>query len=176
MTNDEKLDILWQEREITKVILRFGRALDTGDWVSYRSCLPDQVLIDFERLTGRAPALVDADLLTRWADVFQSPQRRHHVYTNFSIEIADGRAEAVVYMTARSWRPTDTGSAQNTQYGWYNLGLESRDDRWLLTRIKHDFQWVDGNQGVLIGETPEAFTLADEVFSTENQEAARAFG
>ncbi|WP_421838819.1 nuclear transport factor 2 family protein [Novosphingobium sp.] len=175
MTNDEKLETLWQEREVTKVILRFGRALDTGDWVSYRSCLPDRVLIDFERLTGRAPALVDADLLTRWAEAFQTPLRRHHTYSNFNIEIEQGHAEALVYMTARHWRPTDAGAAHNTQYGWYNFGLAWQDGRWLLTKIKHDFQWVDGNQGVVIGETHEAFTLVDEVFSPENQAAARVF-
>lgn len=176
MTNDEKLDVLWQEREITRVILRFGRALDTGDWASYRSCLPDRVLIDFGRLTGRAPALVDAELLTRWAKAFQSPLRRHHTYSNFSIDIERAGAKALVYMTARHWRQTDEGAAHNTQYGWYEFGLAFLDGRWLLTRIRHDFQWVDGNQGVVVSDNPEALALVEEVFSAQNQAAARAMG
>lgn len=52
MTDAEKIGVLWEERAITSVMLRFGRALDLGDWPAYRSCFIDPVDIDFKRLTG----------------------------------------------------------------------------------------------------------------------------
>ena len=175
MTQDQKIDILWQERAITKVILRFGRALDIGDWPAYRSCMSNPVLIDFERLTGQPPVVVDADLWTELARLFQTPLRRHHTYSNISIEIDGDGAEALVYMTARHWRANDLGTAGNYQYGWYNFSLRHRDSDWRMTRVKHDFQWVDGNQGVVQMDDPAFVAVIGKVYSRENLDAAKTY-
>lgn len=50
MTTDQKLLELWEDKQVSKVMLRFGRALDTGDWGAYRSCFTDQVNIEFKCL------------------------------------------------------------------------------------------------------------------------------
>ncbi len=52
MTEAEKINALWEEKQVLKVALRFGRALDTGNWPAYRSCFTNPVNIDFKRLTG----------------------------------------------------------------------------------------------------------------------------
>ncbi|HEX7781579.1 MAG TPA: nuclear transport factor 2 family protein [Sphingobium sp.] len=174
MTYEEKIDILWEERQVRKVILRFGRALDTGNWAAYRSCFTNPVTIDFKRLTGQDEVRIDADLWTLFAEQILSPTRRHHVYTNWDITLDGPRAHAHVYMTARHWKSTDLGVSHNTQYGWYDFWLERQTDgSWLMNQLKHDFQWVDGNNALLDVHEPELAKTMGQIFRQENFEAAR---
>lgn len=175
MTNEEKLLELWEDKQVSKVMLRFGRALDTGDWPAYRSCFTPVVNIDFKRLTGIEEVRVDADLWTRFAEQILSPVRRHHVYTNWDISVDGDRAYALVYMTARHWKGTDLGVSDYTQYGWYDVWLERSGDGWLIHRIKHDFQWVEGNNALLDVHEPQLAETMGIVFNAENIAAARAW-
>lgn len=172
MTNEEKLLELWEDKQVAKVMLRFGRALDTGDWAAYRSCFTDQVNIDFKRLTGQDEVRVDADLWTRFAEQILSPVRRHHVYTNWDISVDGDRAYALVYMTARHWKASDLGGPEYNQYGWYDVWLERSGDAWLINRIKHDFQWVSGNNAMFDMSEPELAKTMAQVFTEVNMKAA----
>jgi hypothetical protein len=62
----QMIETLWTCAEIEKVMLSFGRALDTGNWPLYRSCFADRFRVNFERLTGQPEVYVDADLWTRF--------------------------------------------------------------------------------------------------------------
>ncbi len=174
MTNEEKIAALWEEKQVLKVILRFGRALDTGNWAAYRSCFTDPVSIDFKRLTGQDEVRIDADLWTLFAEQILSPVRRHHTYSNFDITLDGDRAHAMVYMTSRHWKSTDNGVSHNTQYGWYDFWLERRGGEWRMNRVKHDFQWVDGNASLLDVHEPELAKTMARIFSDAHFEAARA--
>ena len=174
MTHEERILDLWESREVEKVVLRFGRALDTGNWDSYRSCFTDLLNIDFQRLTGCAEVRVDADLWTLFANQILSPLRRHHVYSNIVVKLEGERAHAHVYMTARHWKATDIGSADNTQYGWYDFWLQRSDAGWLISRLKHDFQWVEGNGALLDMTDPALVETMNQIFCPENISAAVA--
>lgn len=168
MIDAEKLAILWDERAITQVMLRFGRALDLGDWPAYRSCFTDPVSIDFKRLTGFNEVRVRADDWTRFAELILTPVRRHHVYSNFDIRLDGDTAFAIVYMTARHWKATDLGTSDYTQYGWYDVWFERHAGEWLIARIKHDFQWVEGNNALFDMTEPTLRASMEVVFSNEN--------
>lgn len=169
MNNEAKIAALWDEKQVQKVILRFGRSLDIGDWPAYRSCFTNPVNIDFKRLTGQEEVKVDADLWTLFAEQILSPVRRHHVYTNWDITVEGNHAHALVYMTARHWKSTDMGVSHNTQYGWYDFWLERQPDgEWLMTKVKHDFQWVDGNNALLDVHAPDLMTTMGKIFCASN--------
>ena len=168
MTNDRKLEILWDERGITKVILSFGRALDTVDMPLYRKCLTDPVKLNFERLTGFPEIWASHSKLIPWVLAFFNPLRTHHTYTNLRIEVEGDSAYALVYMTARHWKTTDQGSSLNTQYGWYEFGLQRMGENWQINRIKHDFQWVDGNAGLFDQTEPQMIAAVQDLFGAEN--------
>lgn len=170
----DKLETLWEERKVTKVIQRFGRCLDTGDWETYRACFTEQVNMDFKRLTGRDEVRIDVALMSRFGDLFLSQVRRHHSYGNFDVTFEGERAHAHVYFTARHWRATDNGQSSNTQYGWYDFWLEKRDGGWLINRIKHDYQWVDGNGALFDLDEPELAEVMAAIFTDENMRAARS--
>jgi SnoaL-like domain len=159
MTNEEKLLELWEDKQVAKVMLRFGRALDLGDWAAYRSCFTEQVNIDFKRLTGQDEVRVSADLWTRFAEQILSPVRRHHVYTNWDISVDGDKAYALVYMTARHWKAA-----------WFVRS----GGHWLINRIKHDFQWTSGNNAMFDTTEPELAKTMGQVFTDENKQAALA--
>jgi SnoaL-like domain len=173
MSTDTDIALLMEERAITKVMLRFGRSLDLGDWPGYRSCFTDELMADFERLTGCPEILVNADEWTRFAELILSPVRRHHVYSNFNIDIDGDSAYALVYMTARHWKATDLGVSEYNQYGWYDAWFTKASGEWKMWRVKHDFQWTSGNNALFDMREPELAASMAKVFSEANVAAAR---
>jgi hypothetical protein len=174
ITTEDRLHALLDERDVEKVMLRFGRALDTGNWPSYRSCFTDPVNIDFKRLTGHDEVRVSADEWTRFAEQILSPVRRHHVYSNVDIKVDGHAAYGVFYMTARHWKSTDLGTSDYTQYGWYDVWFVRQADGWKIRRLKHDFQWVDGNNALLDMSGPQLAETMRRVFNLQNAQAATA--
>lgn len=174
MTDQDRLHALWEREEVKKTMLRFGRSLDLGDWAAYRSCFTDPLTVDFQRLTGQPKVVVDPDHFTRFAECILSPVRRHHVFSNWDIDVHEDRAAAIVYMTARHWKATDIGASSNAQYGWYDVRFVKQRDSWLITEIKHDFQWIEGNGGLFDMTDPQLIEAMGQVFSEANIKAAAA--
>jgi hypothetical protein len=167
------LQTLLDERAIIKVMLKFGRSLDLGDWPGYRACFTDKLLVDFSRLTGQPKILVDADDWTRFADLILTPVRRHHSYSNFSIDMQGDRAEAVWYHTSRHWKSTDMGAPFYHQYGWYDGTFLRQGGVWKMAYVKHDFQWVEGNNAMFDMTEPNLAAQMQKVFSPANVAAAQ---
>ena len=168
-TTAQMIETLWVRSQIEEVMLRFGRALDLGDWKAYRSCFADRFRVNFERLTGRPEVYVDADLWTRFAEVILSPVRRHHQYSNLTVSVDGDRAEAVIYMVARHWKATDSGSAEYTQVGWYENTFGYSDGQWKITRLLHTYQWVSGNGALFDFSDAELVKVMAQVFAPENR-------
>jgi hypothetical protein len=169
MTPEEKADLLWERAEVKQVMLDFGRALDTGNWDLYLSCLADRIRLDFERLTGFPEIEIGAEAWTRFAELALGPVRRHHQYSNFSVQIDGDRAQAVTYMVARHFKMTDRGASENTQYGWYDTSFEKQSGAWKITRLSHQFSWVAGNDALLDFSDPELAAHMATVFCDGNR-------
>lgn len=99
--------------------------------------------------------------------------RRHHVYTNFHVEVDGDAAKGLWYMTARHWKATDMGASIYNQYGWYDADFIRQDDGWKMSYVKHDFQWVDGNNALFDMTEPKLLACMAKIFSPANIEAAR---
>src|SRR5258708_14017023 len=145
-THAQMIETLWTRAEMERVMLNFGRALDVGDWKLYRSCFADRFQVNFERLTGQPEVHVSADLWTRFAEVILSPVRRHHQYSNFSATVDGDRATAIIYMVAMHWKPTDGGSAEYTQNGWYENGVARIHGRSKTPRLLPTYPGVRGKR------------------------------
>ena len=165
----QMLETLWVRSQIEAVMLRFGRALDLGDWPAYRSCFADRFKVNFERLTGQPEVYVDADLWTRFAQIILSPVRRHHQYSNLTVTAHGDHAEAIIYMVARHWKATDGGSAEYTQVGWYENTFQQIQGEWKITRLLHTYQWVSGNGALFDFNDPELVKVMGQVFAKENR-------
>jgi SnoaL-like domain len=174
MNDTIALATLWEERAVKRVMLRFGRTLDLGDWAGHRSCLADTVVMDFKRLTGFEKVAVPADDWVGFAKHILSPVRRHHVYSNWDIEVKGMHATMTLNQTSRHWKSTDVGSADYTQYGTYDVEMEKRSDEWKIVRLKHDFYWSDGNNALFDLREPKLVESMQRVFSEANLAAAAA--
>lgn len=172
LSTAQMVEALWERSRVEAVMLKFGRALDTGDWPAYRSCFADRFRVNFERLTGQPEVYVDADLWTRFAQVILSPVRRHHQYSNMSVTLDGDRAEGLIYQVSRHWKATDGGSAEYTQIGWYENTFGCIDGEWKITRLLHTFQWVSGNGALFDFSDPELVAVMAKVFAPENRVAA----
>ena len=174
LTPDDKCRLIWEERAITRLMLDFGRTLDTGDWVAHRACLADTISMDFQRLTGVPATRVAADDWVTFADAILSPTRRHHTYSNFKVDMNGAQAFAVVYQTSRHWRATDLGASEYNQYGWCHAWFRQYSGEWKIVRLKHDFSWVGGNNGLFDMRNPTLIAAMTKVFSADNLAAAAA--
>jgi hypothetical protein len=170
-SHQQMIETLWNRAEIERVMLNFGRALDTGNWPLYRTCFADRFVVNFERLTGQPEVYVDADLWTRFAEVILSPVRRHHQYSNFFATIDGDKADAVIYMVASHWKPTDGGASEYVQNGWYENSFQRIDGRWKITRLLHTYQWITGNGALFDFTDPELIKVMGQVFAPENRVA-----
>jgi hypothetical protein len=128
--------------------------------------------VNFERLTGQPEVYVDADLWTHFAKVILSPVRRHHQYSNFSVNIDGDLADAIIYMVASHWKATDSGATEYTQNGWYENSFARIGGEWKITRLLHTYQWISGNGGLFDFSDPELIDVMGKVFAKENRVAS----
>lgn len=153
---------LWDRQQISDVMLRFGRGLDLHDWDMYAATLTDPFEVDFFDLTGRASAITTPKVWATFASACLQKLMVLHQYSNFQIEVRDEEASGVFYHVSRHRWPNRHGGDQYTQYGWYENSFRLGADGWKICKLKHCFQWCDGN--------PTLIDLSDPAW----QEAARA--
>jgi SnoaL-like domain len=168
----QMIETLWARSQIEAVMLRFGRALDLGDWKAYRSCFADRFRVNFERMTGQPEVWVDADLWTRFAELILTPVRRHHQYSNLTVSLDGDKATAVIYMVSRHWKSTDTGTSENAQIGWYENTFAQIHGEWKITRLLHTYQWISGNGALFDYSDPQLVAATAKVFAPENRVAS----
>ncbi|GAA1072518.1 nuclear transport factor 2 family protein [Tsukamurella spumae] len=164
---------LWDRQQIADVMLSFGRALDTHDWSRYATTLTDPFDVDFYDLTGLPAGRTTPELWARFAENALGPLVVLHRYTNFHIDLApDGdpdHAHAIVYHVSRHRKPNKSGDDHYTQYGWYDNDLVRTPEGWRINRLKHQFQWADGNPNLIDGSDPDFQKMAGEIFGTDPQ-------
>jgi len=132
------------------VMLNFGRALDLGDWKPTAAASPT-VPGQFREADRPAGGARRRRLWTRFAEVILSPREAASSVYQF---LGDHRWRSgdrgQCYKVARHWKPTDGGSAEYTQNGWYENSFARIDGHWKITRLLHTYQWVSGNGGYSI--------------------------
>ena len=175
MRDEEKLQVLWDERLITRRLLKFGHSLDTKNWIAHTDCFTDPVNIDFSRFMKFAEVRVSAALWSRFAAFILSNAPCHHMLSAPDITIEGHDARATVQMISSLWTETEQGFTPHRQYGWYEVWLERRGDEWKISRLKHDFRGVDGKAAALVNHDPAFAKLVQDVFSPANIAAAQTY-
>jgi hypothetical protein len=155
---------LWDRQQITDVMLRFGRGLDIHDWDLYANTLADPFEVDFTDLTGRPPTTTTPDVWAKFASACLERLLVMHQYSNFHIELDGDRASGIFYHVSRHRLPNRHGGDQYTQYGWYENSFGRGEDGWKITRLKHTFQWCDGNPTLIDLTDPDWQAAAAAVF------------
>lgn len=157
---------LHDRQQITDVMLRFGRGLDLHDWDLYAATLTDPFEVDFTDLTGRAPTTTTPEVWARFARACLQRLTVYHQYSNFHIAVSGDAADGVFYYIARHRLPNRHGDDHYTQYGWYENSFRRTADGWKISKLKHSFQWCDGNPMLIDQSDPEWQSAAAAVFDS----------
>lgn len=175
LTDEQKLQTLWDERAITHTMLKFARSLDTQDWAAHAECFSDPVNIDFKKFTGFDEVRLSPTLWAGFAEAILAGAPRHHLLGTFKVTVHGDEAYASVDMISSLWTESDSGLSANRQYGWFDVWFAREGSEWKIARIKHDFQGVDGNAAKLVNPDPRIAELSQRVFSEANVRAAKAY-
>lgn len=164
LSTDQMVKALYDRQGVTDVMLRFGRGLDLHDWDSYAATLTDPFDVDFTDLTGQPPTSTTPAVWARFASACLERLVVHHQYSNFAIELDGDNARGVFYYVARHRFPNKFGGDDYTQYGWYENSFRRDAEGWKISKLKHGFQWCDGNPTLIDQSDPEWQKAAAEVF------------
>ncbi|MDP9260210.1 MAG: nuclear transport factor 2 family protein [Actinomycetota bacterium] len=162
--HDTMVRELWDRQQITDVMLRFGRGLDIHDWDLYANTLADPFEVDFYDLTGRPATTTTPDVWAKFASACLERLLVMHQYSNFHIDLDGDRASGIFYHVSRHRLPSRHGGDQYTQYGWYENSFGRGEGGWKITRLKHTFQWCDGNPTLIDLTDPDWQAAAAAVF------------
>jgi len=165
-STEEMVRQLWDRQQVGDVMLRFGRGLDLHDWDLYAATLCDTFEVDFLDLTGMAPTKTTPAVWARFASACLQRLTLMHQYSNFHINLDGDVADGVFYYIARHRFPNRHGGDDYTQYGWYENSFQRTADGWKISKLKHSFQWCDGNPTLIDQSDPDWQAAAAAVFAT----------
>jgi SnoaL-like domain len=166
-TTEEIVRELWDREQITDVMLQFGRSLDLKDWETYASTLTNPFIVDFRDLTGLAPVQTTPEVWAAFASACLERLTVMHQYSNFHIQTNGDQAEGVFYHVSRHRLPNIHGDDHYTQYGWYENSFTRTPEGWKISRLKHGFQWCDGNPTLIDQSDPDWQKAAAAVFGND---------
>ena len=89
-----------------------------------------------------------------------------HQYSNFTIHLDGDRASGIFYHVSRHRKPNKHGDDHYTQYGWYENAFTRTPDGWRISKLKHTFQWADGNPTLIDTSDPAWVEIADQIFTS----------
>lgn len=139
--------------EITDLLYRYARGVDSQDWALWKSVFTPDAHLDYS--SARGP-VGDPDTIARWLEAsFRAVIGAHHHITNVEITVDGDEAEAV----ALFWNPfraawRDDFSAAG---GYYRHRLVRTADGWRSRELVEDNRWIQNPPGMPPGmERPTA--------------------
>ncbi len=130
--------------EITDLLLRYGRALDTRDSALLETCFTNDAVLAYDGspVATRAEFVERAKGLTKFVAT-------HHMITNILVELAGDRATSTSYAHAQHVR----GEAELRETyligGTYTDELARTNVGWRITHRRFVSQWVTKGTDVL---------------------------
>jgi SnoaL-like domain len=161
---ETQIQELWDQKEIEKLMLRFGRGLDTNDMDLYASCFTDPFTVDFSDLTGLPPAQTTPELWADFARLALGQLLVMHQYSNFNIAVTGDEAVGVIYHVSRHRLPNLKGADQYTQYGYYENDFLRTTEGWKIQYLRHNIKWCDGNPSLIDMSDPALQASVVKVF------------
>lgn len=115
---------------IRDVLIRYATAIDTKDWLLFRTCFTSDAATDY----GDIGRWSDIDGITAFMEVsHQGFRATNHMLSNFVIDVDGNRARATTYVHAvLAFDRPEAGSIDAV--GRYEDSLVRREDGWRIAR------------------------------------------
>ena len=139
MTIDQGvLQELIDRKDITDLIYRFAKGVDTCDWALYRSCYADTVELDFSSAHGATtPQTMSAD---KWIEFCSSIMpgfdATSHIMSNIMCDIKGDTADVRVALYAEHYLANVSGQNSHEVGGFYTHQLKRGPKGWKIHKAK----------------------------------------
>ena len=133
-----QIQMLMDEREITRLLLALSRTVDEKDFDGLASlyAVDGTLMTPWGSHTGRAGL---AEYVRNDLGHFHA---MHHVGAGYEIEVDSGASTAKARMTLLATHVSDTGGSHFTTVGgYYDIDLVREEGRWRLKRVVPHPQW-----------------------------------
>lgn len=142
-------DILFDRANISDVLYRYAKAIDTKDWDLFATCFTEDVEVDFSSagwskiIHGRDPW---TQLLSSAIDGLDATQ---HLTGNHVHEIRGDEATLTAYVQAVHQYNNPHGDPEYTIGGYYDCELLRTPDGWRIRKYRVTVTWRRGNSELL---------------------------
>lgn len=139
---------LLDRTEINELVMRYAAGMDFQDWQLFRSCLVDELEVDYSEATGQPRTRLKADDFVAYIRNLLSTDnlRTQTLNSNLSITLEDKTATCISYYVAQHYlpKPGDAGGDAFNVHGWYTFGLMQTQQGWKMSKIKVTVRWATG--------------------------------
>jgi hypothetical protein len=132
--------------DVVEAVNRLFIETDRRDWEAVKRCFNDPVTIDMSSVgAGAAREMSPAQIAKKWEEGLASLRGIHHQAGNYMATVEGNRATAFCYGVAIHYLPNATGHNTRTFVGSYDFQLSRETGRWLITEMRFNLKWIDGN-------------------------------
>lgn len=131
-----------ENEKIISSITNVFEGVDDRNWEKIESSMAQNVLLDYNSMTGENPKLLTPkQIIEAWSSFLPGFDQTKHILSNFQITINGEKAiahysgNAFHFLNNEKW----------TVDGSYNTELEKKGDDWLITKHKFNLEKQSGN-------------------------------
>ena len=135
---------------VCRTLYRFAAAIDTRDWVAYRSVFTDEIDLDYSSYRpGNVGRVAADDWVSRAQGLFPGLDASQHCLYNPIVTVDGDIADISVYVQAEHFLTNADGDNWFTLGGYYADRLTRVEGEWRISGKKLVVTWNRGNRHVL---------------------------
>lgn len=132
--------------DVIEAVNRLFIETDNRDWEAVKRCFHDPVTIDMSSVgLGAAREMAPDAIAKKWQEGLTPLDGLHHQAGNHLVTVEGNRATVFCYGIAIHYLPNATGRNTRTFVGSYDFQLSCETGPWLITEMRFNLKWVDGN-------------------------------
>ncbi len=139
-----------RDADVCTTLYRFAQGIDLREWDLLRSVFAEEITVDYTSYRGGAPTVMAADdWVAKAQRRFATMTATQHSMTNPRVEGTDDQATCRMYVEAHHVAVIDDREEHCRIGGEYRDELRLIDGAWLVTTLRLDVRWYQGNRDVL---------------------------
>ena len=145
----DKLQHLLDRADISGVLHRYAKAIDTKDWTLLASCFTEDLEADFRSFSGREVARGRDRWVEAIRSTIQGMDATQHLTGNHVHEIRGDEATLCAYIQAVHRLQNERGDPEYTIGGYYDCDLLRTPEGWRIRKYRLTVTWHRGNREIL---------------------------
>lgn len=145
----DSLQHLIDRAEISDVLHRYAKAIDTKDWALLATCFTEDLEADFRSFAGKEVVSGRGRWVEAIRSTIQGMDATQHLTGNHSHQVRGDEASLTAYIQAVHWLRNDRGDTEYTVGGYYDCELVRSPEGWRIRKYRLTVIWARGNRDIL---------------------------